>query len=191
MTTKQATTEKDLVTKKLEAEVNEAEARIRMLRAQAEIRAAKADMDEISGLTATKERVKKNIADMRRQAADDYAATKREVEEELQELHAGIKRFNERFAAWDAAAERHLNAKLDEAEAKLDAWKARLDQKRAERAMKRHDELATLEESIALARARAAEAKHEKYNAKSQAALEDAARHFDEVYAAAAKRYET
>jgi hypothetical protein len=56
--------------------------------------------------------------------------------------------------------------------------------------MKRHDELATLEEQIALARARSAEAKHQKYTARAQEALDDAARSFDQAYDAAARRYQ-
>jgi hypothetical protein len=56
--------------------------------------------------------------------------------------------------------------------------------------MRRRDALATLQESIALTRASAAEARHEKYSAKAQAALEKAAQHFDQAYEAAAKRHE-
>ncbi len=51
------------------------------------------------------------------------------------------------------------------------------------------DDLAKLEAKIALARAQAAEARREKYTAKAQAALEEAAQRFDQAYEAAAKRY--
>ena len=93
-------------------------------------------------------------------------------------------------ALWDAARERHFNAQLDEAEARLQVWKAQADEKRAERGMKRNDDLATLEQKIELARARAAEAKQEQYAGKAREALEDAARHFNQAYDAAARRYE-
>ena len=187
--TTQVQHEKDLAAEKLEAEVREAEARLKVLQAQTEARRAKEDMDQISGLTATKERVKKQIAEMKRQVGEDYAARKREAEEGIKIIKSDLQRISERYTAWDAARERQFYARLDEADAQLKAWKAQAQQKRAKHGMKRHDELATLEEKIALARARAAEASHEKHSAKADAALEEAAYHFDQAYEAAAKRY--
>ena len=189
MTTPQVEKEKDLLAARFDAEVREADARLKVLQTQAEARKARADMDEISGLAAAKERVKKEIADLKQKAAADYASAKSAVEKEIKDLQADIERVNERYTAWDAARERELNARLDEADAKLEVWKAKADQKRSEHAMKRNDELATLEERIALARARAAEANHERYTAKAQQALDDAARHFVQAYDAATKRY--
>lgn len=191
MTTPQTPRENDLVTAKFEAEVREADARLKVLQAQAKAGKAKADMDEISGLTAAKDRVKKNIAGLKQQAATDYAATKREVEKEIKDLQADIQRVNERFTTWDSARERQFYARLDEGEARLKVWKAQADQKRADQAMKRHDDLATLEEKIALARAQVAAAKNEKYSAKARAALEESERDFDQAYDAATKRYGT
>ena len=189
MTTPQVEQEKDLLAAKFDAEVREADARLKVLQAQAEARTARADMDEISGLTAAKERVKKEVADLKQKAAADYATAKHAVEKEIKDLQADIERVNERYTAWDAVRERELNARLDEADAKLAVWNAKADQKRAQHAMNRNDDLATLEEKIALARARAAEAKREKYTAKAQQSLDDAVRHFREAYDAAAKRY--
>jgi hypothetical protein len=189
MTTPRVEKEKDLLAAKFDAEVREADARLKVLQAQAEARKARGDMDEISGLAAAKERVKREVADLKQKAAADYAAAKSAVEKEIKDLQADIQRVNERYTAWDAVRERELNARLDEADAKLEVWKAKADQKRAQHAMKRNDELGTLEEKIALARARSAEAKSEKYSAKAQQALEDAARHFVQAYDAAAKRY--
>jgi hypothetical protein len=189
MTTPRVEKEKDLLAAKFDAEVREADARLKVLQAQAEARKARGDMDEISGLAAAKERVKREVADLKQKAAADYAAAKSAVEKEIKDLQADIQRVNERYTAWDAVRERELNARLDEADAKLEVWKAKVDQKRAQHAMKRNDELGTLEEKIALARARSAEAKSEKYSAKAQQALEDAARHFVQAYDAAAKRY--
>ena len=181
--------EKDLVAEKFEAEVKEVDARLKVLQAQAEARKAKADMDEISGLAAAKERAKKNIADMKRKAAADRAAAKQEVEKSIAELQAGVQRVNERYSAWDTARERRFYARLDEADAKLAAWKARADQKETELEIKQLDSFATLEERIALARARAAQAAGEKYSAKALTALDESVRYFDEAYDAAAKRY--
>lgn len=189
MTTPQVEKERDLLAARLDAEVREADARLKVLQTQAEARKARADMDEISGLAAAKERAKKGVADLKQKAAADYAAAKSAVEQEIKDLQADIQRVNERYTAWDGAREREFNARLDEADAKLEIWKAKADQKRSQQAMKRNDELATLEEKIALARARAAEAKHEKYTAKAQQALDDAAQHFAHAYDAAAKRF--
>ena len=190
MTTPRMDTENDFAAAKLEAEIREADTTLKALQAQAEARQARADMDEISGLAATKDRVKKNVAKLKHQAAADYAATKQTVEKEVSDLQADIQRVTDRYSTWDAARERHFNAQLDEADARLKGWRAQADQKRAKRGMKRNDDLATLEEKIELARARAAEAKHERYTAKARAALDDAARHFDQAYDAAARRYE-
>jgi hypothetical protein len=189
MTTPQTQGEKDLVAAKFEAQVREADATLKVLQAQAEARKARTDMDAISGLTAAKERVKKNIADLKQEAVADYAATKRAVEKEIKDLQADIERVNERYTAWDAARERQLYARLDEAQARIEVWKAQADQKRADQSMKRHDDLAALEEKIALARARASAAKNEKYSAKAREALEESERYFDQAYDAAVKRY--
>jgi hypothetical protein len=190
MTAPQVERDKDLLAARFDAEVREADAKLRVLQAQAEARKARADMDEISGLTAARERVKQDVANLKQKAAADYAAAKSTVEREIKDLQADIQRVSDRYTAWDAAREREFNAQLDEAEAELGVWKAKADQKRAQHAMKRNDELAALEENIALARARSAEAKHQKYTAKAQEALDDAARHFVQAYDAAAKRYQ-
>lgn len=180
-----------------DAQVQEADARLKILKAQAEAKKAKADMDEISGLTIAKEQVKKDIAQAKQFAAEDYAATKKDFEQAkknadrgLKDLQAKIDRINERYSAWDEARTRLFNARLDEADAKMKIWKATAAKDRAQDARNAKAALATLEEKVALARASAAEARLEHYNAKSQQALEDAARHFDEAFVAAAKRYE-
>ena len=180
-----------------DAQVQEVDARLKVLKAQAEARKAKADMDEISGLTAAKEQVKRDIAQAKQFAADDYAQTKQDFQQAktkadrgLKDLQARIDRVSERYSAWDDARERHFNARLDEADAKMKIWKVQAEKDRAQDARDAKAALATLDEKVALARASVAEARREKYNAKSQQALEDAARYFDQAYDAAAKRYE-
>lgn len=182
--------EKDFAAEQLEAEVREAEAQLELLQAGAEARQAKEDMDKISGLTASKERVKKEIAGFKQFAARDYAATKRDLEHAVKSLKAGIQELSASFTAWDAALVRHFDARLHAAAAKAEIWSARAEQKHAQRKIKGHDALATLKEGIAVGRAATAQARHEKYSAKAQAALVDAALHFDKAYEAAAKRYE-
>lgn len=181
----------------IDAQVQEADARLKVLKAQAEAKKARADMDEISGLTAAKEQVKRDVAQAKKFAADDYAQTKQDFQQAktkadrgLKDLQTRIDRVSERYSAWDDARERHLNARLDEADAKMKVWKIQAGKDRAQDSRDAKASLATLEENIALARARAATARLEHYDAKSQQALEDAARHFDEAFVAAAKRYE-
>jgi len=179
-----------------EAQVREADSRLKALKAQAEAKQAKADMDEISGLTAAEEQLKSDIAEMKRFAAADLAATRRDFEQvktnadrRLKDLQAKIKRASDRYSAWDDARERRFNARLDEADAKVKAWEATVDQQRVHDQRESSIALATLQEKVALARARAAAARRENYDAKSQEALNDAARYFDQAFDAAAKRY--
>ena len=182
--------ERDLVAERLDAQIDEAEARLKVMGARAEARQAAADVKRISGLTAAGEQMKKDLAEMKRQAAGDSEAAKEAVEQKVARFRNDVQRIGERYKALDEAAARQFYARLDEAEAQLKVWKAQADQERAEQRMKRHDELAAFEAELGLARARAAEASHAKHSAKAQAALEKAARHFDQAYAAAAKRYE-
>ena len=197
MTTPRSQQTTDYNAEMYEAQVREADARLKALKAQAEAKTAKADMDEISGLTAAKEQVKQDIAAMKKFAAADAAATRKDFEQVkknaergLKDLQIKIDRVSDRYSAWDDARERRFNARLDEADAKMKAWKATVDQQRVQDARDTRDALATLEEKVALARARAADARREHYNAKSQQALDDAARYFDQAYDAAAKRYD-
>ena len=187
--TTSATKEWDLVAQQLEAEVKEAEGKLKVMQAQAEARKARAEMDEISGLTATKEQVKRDIAKFKERTAADYSIAKGALQDEVKQFKADISRVGDKYTAWDSARERRFYARLDEAEARLKVWKAKADQKRVDATVKGHDDLATLEEQIALARARAAAVRSEKHSAAAQTELEEAARHFDEAYDAAAKRY--
>ena len=183
------TSQTDLTAEKLDAEFREAEAKLQVLRARVEARKAKADMDEISGLTEARDRVKKEIADMKRQAASDYKAARLNAEKALKELQVRIQRASDRYAAWDEARERRFDARLDEAEAHLRVWKAKADQKRVEQTVKQHDALASLEEKIALARARVAQARRDHYTEKAVEALNDAETYFEQAFEAAERRY--
>ena len=171
-------TEKNLAAEKAIAEVKALEAKAKLEQSKAEVKKTKAELDKMSGVADAKQRVKQGIANVKAFAAADLEQTK-----------ADFKHAHDRFAAWDEATARDLDARLDAADSQLAVWKAKADVNRAEARIERHDDFAMLEEKIALARARAAEAKHEKYAAKAQAALEGAARAFDHAYDAAAKRY--
>lgn len=191
MTTQQTTPgtrETNLAIEKFEAEIREAEGRLKVLEARAEARKAKADMDEISGLSAAKEQVRKEIADMKQRAASDYSNTKQTVEKHIKELQVNIQRVHDRYSAWDDARERRFYARMDEAEARLKVWKAKADQARADDIAETRDDLAKLDKTLAEARARAKDAK-EKHTAKAQKTLEEAERRFDEAFDAVAKRF--
>jgi hypothetical protein len=183
-------TTQPLVAEKLDAQAREAEARIDLLQAQAEARQTKEEMAEISGLRDAGERIRQKLAEMKVTAAEKLDEARHAAEEALHDLETRIDQVSDRYSQWDEARERHFGARLDEAEAKLRIWKAQLDQRKAELGVQWHNTLATLEERIALARARAAEKARVRYDRKTREALETAARHFDEAYEAAAKRYE-
>lgn len=131
----------------------------------------------------------KGIADAKRRVKEEIANVKAFAAADIEQTKADFKQAKGRFAAWDAAATRDFEARLDAADAQLAAWKAADDLVLAEDKIQMHDDFATLKESIALARARTAAAKHEKYTVKALEALEDAAVAFDQAYDAAATRY--
>lgn len=172
------TTEKSPLAEKATAEAKEVAAKAKLQQATAEVKKTKAELDAVSGVATVKDRVKQGFTGVKEFAAADLEQTK-----------ADFKRVHDRVAAWDDASARDFHARLDAADAQLAVWKAAGDVKRVEQNIKRHDDFATLEEKIALARARSAEAKQAKYSAKAQAALEEAARAFEDAYEAAAKRY--
>lgn len=177
------------VADEMDAQFREIDARLDVLQAQAEARQAKEEMDEISGLRAAREKAQQKLADLKENATANVEYARAAVKQDLNELEVGIETVRDRYHAWDEARERRLDARLDEADAQLRVWKAQADSKRAKHAMKRHDELAKLEESVALARASSAAWKFARHDRKAQDALEDTARHFDEAFEAAAKRY--
>jgi hypothetical protein len=131
-----------------------------------------------------------------RRAQDTQSAAKRQMEEisRWSDLKRQVRdtadSIHEKFVAWDTVRELRFNAKLDEAEAKLRGWKADYKFKQAQQGMKEHDALSTLEEQTALARARLSEWNHSRHERKAEEALEDAARHFDQAYDAAASRFD-
>lgn len=184
------TKERDLVAEQLAAEVKEAEAKLNVMQAQAQARSAQAEMDEISGLAATKDQVKRNIAKFKERTAADHSIAKGALEKEVRNFQADVNRVRDKYTGWDSARERRFYARLDEAEARLKVWQAQLDQKRVDARVRSQGELAILPQKIAVAKARAAEAKRNKGSAEAQAALEQAAREFDEAYDAAAKHHE-
>lgn len=101
------------------------------------------------------------------------------------ELDDVIDLASDRYATWDAALEQKFEARLDEASAKLAEWKSRAGAESAELRVKAREVMAKLEEDVALGRARLAEWKRDRHERKAEAALREAATHFDEAYDAA------
>lgn len=180
----------DLEAEKLDAQLREADAKLDALQAQADARKAKEDMTAIASLRDAKVHAQEMLADMKQAAVETLDTSRRAVQSAVHELEVGIERVNERLTAWDEARERRFNATLDEAGAKLRRWKARFDQKQAELEIEGHDAIASLQERIALARARFAEWNQARHNREAQEALEEEARRLNDAFDAAAKRYD-
>jgi SMC interacting uncharacterized protein involved in chromosome segregation len=106
------------------AQLRAADARIDELEAGARARNAQAEMDEISGLRAQRDRVRKKLADVRQQSRDDWEAVRKELEPELSNFRSAVADASDRYTEWDQARERRFNARLDEAEAALRKYAA-------------------------------------------------------------------
>jgi hypothetical protein len=117
-------------------------------------------------------------------------AARKEAKTRAESIKSGIQGLHHDFVEWDDARERRMNARLDAAEAKLREWKARDEERGVEADIELRNDLAELEESAALARARLAEWNSARHARAAAESLEDAARNFDQAFDAAARRYE-
>ena len=180
----------ELVTRKLEAEFRAAEAKMDAMEADARARKAREQMEAVAGVQALRDDARQRVAELKARTAADLAEAKRAAEGAVLKFQQEIERVAKRFATWDHARSAHLKARLDGAEARVRAWKATAQAARTGEEIREHDALATLEEQIAIARARAAEWNQTRHEQRAAEAARDAARHFDEAYAAAEKRYD-
>lgn len=110
---------------RLQAQLRAADARIDELDAAARARNARAEMDEISGLRAHRDRVRELLVNMRGVAQDDRDALRAQAQDDWMNLQRSLADVNARFGAWDDAREKRLNAHLDEADAVLRGASAR------------------------------------------------------------------
>jgi hypothetical protein len=110
---------------RLQAQLREAGARIDELDAAARARNAQAEMNEISGLRARRDRVRKLLDSMGQVARDDREALRAQAHDDWMSLQRSLADANARFGAWDDARERRFNARLDEADAALRRASAR------------------------------------------------------------------
>jgi hypothetical protein len=117
-------------------------------------------------------------------------AAKKDAKTRVETIKEGVHRLHDDFVEWDDARERRMFARLDAADAKLREWKARDDELEVEADIEWRKDLDALEESAALTRARLAEWNSSRHARAAAESLEDAARHFDQAFDAATRRYE-
>lgn len=177
--------DRELLDHKLESEFEAAEARLEAMHADAKAREAKEEMDAIVNLRTLRDTVRTELSSLRTLAITRFEEARVTANLAMRELDDAIDRMSERYARWDAAREKHFEARLDEAQARLREWRARAEKEGAELLLMGEDSLAILEEDVALGRARLAEWRRARHERKAEEALREAAKHFDEAYDAA------
>ena len=182
--------DQNLTDQKLDAELREADARLSMLRSQAHARHAKDEMDEITGLSAARDRADQKLADLKRQGSQSLDDARREVSGALHDLQVRIELASDRYSAWDAARERRFNARIAEAEAQVRVWDAQTDVHQAEGEIQYRTELAMLKQQIETAKT-----KFKDWTARAdqqtQDALATASRQLDATFESIARKLES
>jgi hypothetical protein len=175
---------------RLEAQMRVADARLDQMEAQARARNAKAEMDEVSGLRARRDKIQQLVAAAKKEAGDDWQAFQSRVQANWADFRRDVAERNNRFNAWDDARERRFAAHLDEAEGALresagrDAAAgadARIDLAGAQQELK--DKVAAARQSYETWRAKQNDKKFQENLANAELELEEAS----DRYAAALK----
>ena len=104
---------------RLDAQMRAVDARLDQMEAQARAKNAKAEMDEISGLRARRDEIRRLVASAKKGARDDWEATRRRLDDNWTGFRRDVADRHSRLVRWDDARERQLVAHLDEAEAAL------------------------------------------------------------------------
>jgi hypothetical protein len=104
---------------RLHAQMRTADARLSEMDAAARARNARAEMDDISGLRAQRDRVSQHVADARKKTRDDWEAVRLEVDAEWTGFRRSVNDAHTKYTAWDSAREQRFNAHLDQADAAL------------------------------------------------------------------------
>ena len=104
---------------RLQAQLRAADARIDELDAAVRARHAQAEMDEISGLRAHRDRVRKLLDNMGQVAREDRDALRAQAHDDWMSLRRSLADAKAKYGAWDDAREKRFNAHLDEADAVL------------------------------------------------------------------------
>ena len=88
---------------RMQAHLRAADARIDELDAAARARNAKAEMDEISGLRAHRDRVRQLLDDMDAVKEEDLRALRAQAEDDWTNLRRALADVHTRYIAWDRA----------------------------------------------------------------------------------------
>jgi hypothetical protein len=175
---------------KLDAELREADARLSMLKSQANARHAKDEMDEITGLSAARDRASQKLADLKRQGTQSLDNARREVSGALHDLQVRIELASDRYSAWVGARERRFNARVAEAEAQVKVWDAETDAHQADGEIQYRNERAMLKQQIDTAKEKFKEWKS-RTNQETQDALATASRQLDATFDKVAQKLES
>jgi hypothetical protein len=109
---------------RMQAHLRAADARIDELDAAARARNAQAEMNEISGLRAHRDRVRQLLDDMDAVKEEDLQALRAQAEDDWTNLRRALADVHTRYIAWDRAREDRFNAHVQQAEAALRRAKA-------------------------------------------------------------------
>ena len=109
----------DAYASRLQAQMRVTDARLDQMEAQARARNAKAEMDEISGLRARRDKLNQQVAATKKEFGNDWDKVRSKVGNSWAELRRDVSATHNRFTAWDTARERRFIAHMDEAEGAL------------------------------------------------------------------------
>lgn len=135
-----------------DAQLREAESSLALFEAAARKSAAKADMEEVSGLRARKEAFRIKLQELKRTAESDWERHKAGVETEWKEMEMAMEKFRARVDAMVASHRELWSARQDAMDARVDRMAARADQFDAQTRIRFQNDLAGLRAKQAEAR---------------------------------------
>lgn len=104
---------------RLDAQMRAADARLDQMEAQARAQDARDQMDEISGLRARRDQVRQQVAAVKADVRAERETIREGAVEAWNVFRRSLNDSYSKFVAWDAARERRLAARIDQAEAAL------------------------------------------------------------------------
>jgi hypothetical protein len=159
---------------RMDAQMRAADARLDQMEARARATNAKAEMDEVSGLRARRDKIQKQVAAAKKTARDDWESTRRRMDADWNDFRRDVADKHSQWVEWDDARERRLVAQLDEAEAALKASQAADLEVAADARVEINEAQQELRTSIAAA--------HESYDAwRSRKKAENLKRNLDDA----------
>ncbi|HZN96318.1 MAG TPA: hypothetical protein VFB61_01140 [Gemmatimonadales bacterium] len=104
---------------RLQAQMRAADARLDEMEASARAKNAQGEMNEISGLRARQDQIRRQVASAKTELQGDWDQLRRRVDANWTGLRQDVADRHSRVTAWDDARERRFVAQLDEAEGAL------------------------------------------------------------------------